>query len=177
MPLIQYFFFFFCYLVISSDDDYNTIQKGIINGACDFLVKPIPMEALKMVWKYVVCKRRMTLEEVQKQQLWNVGHYYGDVHLRLPYRDHQHNILPLNEGIKRLKRGTDGDEDECKASGDHDHVVGAKKSRMIWTADLHHKFVAIVNELGLKSTYDQSFPNHKLDDDNFFLASWLYICS
>jgi hypothetical protein len=137
------------------------------------------MEALKMVWKYVVCKRRMKLDQVQQQQLWNVGHYYGGVHLRLPYRDdhHQHRTFPPNEGIKRLKRETDG-EDECKASGDHDHVVGAKKSRMIWTPDLHHKFVAIVNELGLKSTYDQSFPNHKLyifklDDDNFLLASSL----
>jgi hypothetical protein len=59
-----------------------------------------------------------------------VGHCYSDVHLRLAYRDHdhQHNILPLNEGIKRLKREMDG-EDECKAFGghDHDHVLGAKK--------------------------------------------------
>jgi two-component response regulator (ARR-B family) len=52
-------------LVISSDDDYNTIQKGIINEACHFLVKPIPLEALKMVWKYVLCKRRMKLDQVQ----------------------------------------------------------------------------------------------------------------
>lgn len=144
--------------MISSDDDYSTIQKGIINGACDYLVKPIPMEALKMVWKYVFSKRRIKLDQVQ-QQLWNVGQY-GEVHLRLPYRDNQHNIFPLNDGIKRLKRETDGEDEYCKASGDDHHVVlGAKKSRMIWTSDLHEKFVATVNELGLKSTYE-SFPNH-----------------
>lgn len=147
--------------MISSDDDYNTIQKGIINGACDYLVKPIPMEALKMVWKYVFCKRRNKLDQVQ--QLWNVGQYGEVVHLRpYIYRD-QHNIFPINiEGIKRLKRETDGDQDhECKASGDHDdHVVGAKKSRMIWTPDLHQKFVATVNELGLKSMNPFSLYNY-----------------
>ncbi|KAK1307763.1 Two-component response regulator ARR14 [Acorus calamus] len=37
-------------------DDAKTITKGITNGACDYLLKPVKIEQLKKIWQHVARK-------------------------------------------------------------------------------------------------------------------------
>ncbi|PQQ15107.1 two-component response regulator ARR2 [Prunus yedoensis var. nudiflora] len=45
-------------IMMSSDDNHETMTKGIIHGACDYLVKPFQWTALRLIWQHVVRNRR-----------------------------------------------------------------------------------------------------------------------
>ncbi|CAB4291901.1 unnamed protein product [Prunus armeniaca] len=45
-------------IMMSSDDNHETMKKGIILGACDYLVKPFQRTALRLIWQHVVRNRR-----------------------------------------------------------------------------------------------------------------------
>ncbi|XP_021805094.1 two-component response regulator ARR2-like [Prunus avium] len=45
-------------IMMSSDDNHETMTKGIIHGACDYLVKPFQRTALRLIWQHVVRNRR-----------------------------------------------------------------------------------------------------------------------
>ncbi|XP_034229681.1 two-component response regulator ARR2-like [Prunus dulcis] len=45
-------------IMMSSDDNHETMKKGIIHGACDYLVKPFQRTALRLIWQHVVRNRR-----------------------------------------------------------------------------------------------------------------------
>lgn len=56
-----------CNLVISSDDEQELVLKGVLQGACDCLIKPVKMEALKVFWQHVVRKKiNNTLERLEQ---------------------------------------------------------------------------------------------------------------
>ena len=43
---------------MSADDSKNVVMKGVTHGACDYLIKPVRIEALKNIWQHVVRKRK-----------------------------------------------------------------------------------------------------------------------
>ncbi|PPD67019.1 hypothetical protein GOBAR_DD36108 [Gossypium barbadense] len=53
-------------VMMSSDDGKGVIMKGIIHGACDYLVKPVQMEAVRLIWQHVVRKRQRALGDFQQ---------------------------------------------------------------------------------------------------------------
>ncbi|KAJ6873401.1 hypothetical protein NC651_032318 [Populus alba x Populus x berolinensis] len=44
-------------VIISSDDEQELVLKGVLQGACDCLIQPVKMEALKVLWQHVVRKK------------------------------------------------------------------------------------------------------------------------
>ncbi|KAL0010050.1 hypothetical protein SO802_005158 [Lithocarpus litseifolius] len=44
-------------IVTSEDGEPDIVQRSLNYGACDYLLKPIPMSVLKMVWKYMFLKK------------------------------------------------------------------------------------------------------------------------
>ena len=52
--------------MISEDDKPDIVQRSLNYGACDYLLKPISMSVLKMVWKYTFLKKDNKWAQVQQ---------------------------------------------------------------------------------------------------------------
>ncbi|XP_024633361.1 two-component response regulator ARR1 [Medicago truncatula] len=77
-------------IMFSANDDPKMVMKGIEHGACDYLLKPVRLKEVQIIWQ---------------------------------------------------------------------HVIRKKKTRTVWSADLHRKFVVAVNQLGV----DKAVPKKILE--------------
>lgn len=122
-------------------------MKGIIHGACDYLVKPVQMEAVRLIWQHVVRKRQRALGDFQ--QLRGNIHATGRT-LLLKQAKNAVDQMPARERriLKRARENDDEDEDDEDDEGElSEEVTTAKKPRVIWTQELHDIFVIAVNQL------------------------------
>lgn len=143
-------------IMLSAHSDYDTVMKGIIHGACDYLVKPVSLKELRNIWQHVVKK--------------NIGSYKKII--GGPSR----HLLPSSEsapsGSRKRKEnvqedsGDNGDDDSDReeedgdgSEQDGDESSNRKKPRVVWSQELHQKFVHAVQQLGL----DKAVPKKILD--------------
>lgn len=119
-------------------------MKGITHGACDYLLKPIRIEELKNIWQHVVRKKKVESKDENnsnKPYHESDGGQMGD-----SYQNGK-----LNR--KRKDQKEDDDEDHADNGDNNEDASMQKKPRVVWTVDLHRKFVAAVNQLGLESKF------------------------
>jgi two-component response regulator (ARR-B family) len=61
-----------------------------------------------------------------------------------------------NGKLNRKRKDQDDEDEEEGEDGDDNEVSGnQKKPRVVWSVDLHQKFVAAVNQMGLDSEFPQ----------------------
>jgi two-component response regulator ARR-B family len=98
------------------------VMKGITHGVCDYLLKPVRLEELRNIWQHVV---------------------------RRKFSNCDHSGRPS----KKRKEYHSEEEDEGEESNgqDNDDPSAPKKPRVVWSVELHRKFVAAVNQLGIDS--------------------------
>lgn len=120
---------------MSSDDKQEILLKGIVHGACDYLIKPIRMDSIKVIWQHVLRKRRSSMKAITT--LPNPEE--GNLVLKEPYSTPVYAVSKSRENVNCLKRRKD----------DEDTIRG--KKRMVWTPELHQKFLSAVNHLGCES--------------------------
>ena len=137
---------FYVFSVLSAHSDYDSVMKGIIHGACDYLVKPVSLKELRNIWQHVVKK--------------NIGSYKKIIapsrHL-LPTSEY----APRGSGKRKEKADDSGDGDddsdrddeEDGSEQDGDESSSRKKRRVVWSQELHQKFVHAVQQLGLDSEF------------------------
>ena len=116
-------------------------------------MKPVRIEAVRLIWQHVVRKKKRPLGEFQ--QLGNIK--VNDRLLLLEQANDAADQMPARDkrSLQSLKR-TRADKDEDIIDGESsDGVTTAKKPRMIWTQELHDMFVAAVNQLGRDSMNSQ----------------------
>ncbi|XP_059625320.1 two-component response regulator ARR2-like [Cornus florida] len=118
-------------------------MENILNGACDYLVKPVRMEAIKFIWQHVVRKRRNSLKASLQQLQSKNGELDG--HKQSNDEDNTSSGDKENCGSSNIRKY---EEEEGK---DRDDAVSLKKPRMVWTTELHQQFMAAVNQIGLKN--------------------------
>ena len=46
-----------CNLVLSGDGDKERVMRGVIQGACEYLTKPVRIEELQNIWQHVLRRR------------------------------------------------------------------------------------------------------------------------
>ncbi|XP_077238059.1 two-component response regulator ARR12-like [Tasmannia lanceolata] len=140
-------------IMISAYGDTETVMKGITHGACDYLLKPVRIEELKNIWQHVIRRRK-----VEPKDHNNAGH--GD--------DGEGGkgavttgVADLNGKLSRKRKDqNEEDDDEFEENGnDNEDSTSQKKPRVVWSMDLHRKFVAAVNQLGI----DKAVPKRILD--------------
>lgn len=51
---------------MSADDRKQVVMKGVTHGACDYLIKPVRIEALKNIWQHVVRKRKNEWKDLEQ---------------------------------------------------------------------------------------------------------------
>lgn len=132
---------------MSVDGEISRVMKGVLHGACDYLLKPIRMKELQNIWQHVLRKK---IHEVK-----DIDFYEG------------------TEGIQKRKNSLDALDDSRLLAGgdlasprkrkdsenyelddqDFSDAAAAKRVRVVWSVDLHQKFVNAVHQIGLDSEY------------------------
>ncbi|KZV35332.1 hypothetical protein F511_38840 [Dorcoceras hygrometricum] len=141
-------------IMMSADDSKNVVMKGVTHGACDYLIKPVRMEALKNIWQHVVRKKK---NEWRDKDL-DLSGSAGDGAMQQKSSDDVEYSPSTNEGnwksAKKRKEKEEEDEGE-----DRDEASTLKKPRVVWSVELHQQFVTAVNQLGI----DKAVPKKILE--------------
>jgi len=140
-----------CFIsVLSANGDTKLVMKGISHGACDYLLKPVRMEELKNIWQHVI--RRKKFDSKEKNKTSNLDKPTSD-------SGNGHGSSGAvnsdqNEKLTKKRKDQDEDEDEEQENDhDNDDPSTQKKPRVVWSVELHRKFVAAVNQLGIDSMF------------------------
>ncbi|KAL1210392.1 Two-component response regulator ARR10 [Cardamine amara subsp. amara] len=114
-------------IMLSAHSDHKYVMKGVKHGACDYLLKPVRIEELKNIWQHVVRKSKL------KKNKSSVSYGFE------------------NEGKANRKRKDQFEEEEEEERGnENDDPTAQKKPRVLWTRELHNKFLVAVDHLGVE---------------------------
>ncbi|XP_049403296.1 two-component response regulator ARR1-like [Solanum stenotomum] len=139
-------------IMMSADDSKDVVMKGVTHGACDYLIKPVRIEALKNIWQHVIRKKKHELKDKDFDQSTSVED--GD-QLQKPPEDVDYSSS-ANEGNWKSSKRRKEEEDETE---ERDDLSTSKKPRVVWSVELHQQFVQAVNQLGI----DKAVPKKILE--------------
>ncbi|KAK2384853.1 mitochondrial uncoupling protein [Trifolium repens] len=132
--------------VLSAYGDTKLVMKGISDGACDYLLKPVRLEELKNIWQHVIRKKKSDPKEKSKTCKPDKTASDSGSGLRSAGTEN----TDENGKLTKKRKDRDEDEDEDKDNGnDNEDPSAQKKPRVVWSVELHRKFVAAVNQLGI----------------------------
>nr|AAQ10678.1 type-B response regulator [Catharanthus roseus] len=139
-------------IMMSADDSKNVVMKGVTHGACDYLIKPVRIEALKNIWQHVVRKGKHEWKEKDYEQSGSVE---DGERQQKPNEDVDYSSSANEGNWKNSKKRKDDEEDQ----EEKDDSSTLKKPRVVWSVELHQQFVAAVNQLGI----DKAVPKKILE--------------
>ncbi|XP_066321332.1 two-component response regulator ORR24-like isoform X2 [Miscanthus floridulus] len=142
-------------IMLSANGETQTVMKGITHGACDYLLKPVRIEQLRTIWQHVVRRRSCDAR--------NNGNDNDDSSKKLQVASAEGDNGGGNRNKRTSRRvrddnGDDGDDSDENSNENGDSST-QKKPRVVWSVELHRKFVASVNQLGI----DKAVPKKILD--------------
>ncbi|XVF79968.1 hypothetical protein PTKIN_Ptkin15bG0032700 [Pterospermum kingtungense] len=151
------FYFYGCllisYLVMSVDDNGNSMLGGLFKGAKLYLVKPITMDDLKNLWQFALIEERENVvaeEEVsgieEESSLENASGV--DVKSQ-PLTGEGRQNLP-----REKRKRSNGLEEE------NGNSTPIKKSKLIWTKELHNRFLQAIEVLGIDGAHPKEILQH-----------------
>ncbi|KAI3693798.1 hypothetical protein L1987_76750 [Smallanthus sonchifolius] len=113
-------------LPVVTEDRIHIMIKYITEGACAYLPKPVRMEAVRLLWQHVARKEIFGCKQIDN----------------------------VEDGEPSSSRS--GEKEFCGSSNgvrmeDEQTTVRGKKHRLVWTDDLHQKFVDAVEQLGIQN--------------------------
>ncbi|ONK59558.1 uncharacterized protein A4U43_C08F7700 [Asparagus officinalis] len=137
-------------IMLSANGDTKAVMKGITHGACDYLLKPVRMEELKNIWQHVIRKKKSVPREHNNSDKGPSEAGQGSVNSESS--DHKVN--------RKRKDQNEEEEDEDEENvNESENSSQQKKARVVWSVDLHRKFMAAVNHLGI----NKAVPKRILD--------------
>ncbi|KAL2343423.1 hypothetical protein Fmac_004708 [Flemingia macrophylla] len=139
-------------IMMSVDGETSRVMKGVQHGACDYLLKPIRMKELRNIWQHVFRKRMHEARDFESLEA------FEGIHLMRtgPDQADEGNLFAVEEMTSMKKRKDADNKHDDKEFGDHSPT---KKARVVWSVDLHQKFVKAVNQIG----FDKVGPKKILD--------------
>ncbi|VAI83491.1 unnamed protein product [Triticum turgidum subsp. durum] len=140
-------------IMLSVNGETKSVLKGITHGACDYLLKPVRIEELRNVWQHVV---RRKFSNREPNNLDFCKEISRDSYHRLGQATCDRSSDQSNRASKKRKELHNEEEDEGE---DNDNAAASKKPRVVWSVELHRKFVAAVNQLGI----DKAVPKRVLE--------------
>ncbi|XP_059642589.1 two-component response regulator ARR12-like [Cornus florida] len=145
-------------IMLSANGDPKLVMKGITHGACDYLLKPIRIEELKNIWQHVIRKKKYDPKDRNNSENPHPENGRGQGLTGIGDSDESGKLIR-----KRKDQDEDEDEDEEEEYDENgnrnDDTSAQKKPRVVWSVELHRKFVAAVNQLG----FDKAVPKRILD--------------
>ncbi|CAN4084421.1 unnamed protein product [Withania somnifera] len=141
-------------IMLSANSDTKLVMKGISHGACDYLVKPVRIEELRNIWQHVI-RRKKVEPKGQSKSNDHEKSYQGSGESgrgQSPTGNVDHN------GKCNKKRKDEEDEND-ENGNDNEDPTTQKRARVVWSIELHRKFVAAVSQLGI----EKAVPKRILD--------------
>lgn len=138
--------------MLSANGDTKLVMKGITHGACDYLLKPVRIEELKNIWQHVIRRKKFDSKSQKNSgshDRTNGGSGEGELGSAGTGNSDQNGKI----NKKRKDQDEDDDEDQDENGHDTDDPSTQKKPRVVWSVELHRKFVAAVNQLGIDSKF------------------------
>ncbi|KAK8351873.1 hypothetical protein V6Z12_A05G061400 [Gossypium hirsutum] len=132
-------------IMLSANGDTKLVMKGITHGACDYLLKPVRIEELQNIWQHVIRRKKFDRKDRN-----------GSGSQDKPYIDSSEAAglgnVDQNGKFNKKRKDQNEDEDEERDENGHDNedLSTQKKPRVVWSVELHRKFVAAVNQLGIE---------------------------
>ncbi|KAF2301762.1 hypothetical protein GH714_028928 [Hevea brasiliensis] len=142
-----------CHLtVMSVDGETSQVMKGVQHGACDYLLKPIRMKELRNIWQHVFRKKINEVRDIE------ILEGMESIQMARNGLDQSNDgYLLCGEDLTSVKKRKDVEsKHDDKDPGDNSST---KKARVVWSVDLHQKFVEAVNQIG----FDKVGPKKILD--------------
>ncbi|XP_059635466.1 two-component response regulator ORR24-like isoform X2 [Cornus florida] len=141
-------------IMLSANGDSKLVMKGITHGACDYLVKPVRIEELRNIWQHVIRRKKFDPKHQNKCTSEDKARQGSGEGGQGP---------PLTGNLDqngRSNRKRKDEEDESEDNGhENEDPSTQKKPRVVWSIELHRKFVAAVNQLGI----EKAVPKRILD--------------
>ncbi|XVF89381.1 hypothetical protein PTKIN_Ptkin19aG0125800 [Pterospermum kingtungense] len=141
-------------IMLSANGDTKLVMKGITHGACDYLLKPIRIEELQNIWQHVVRRRKFDRKDRNNSGSRDKANIDSGEAAGTGNGDQNGK---LNK--KRNYQNEDEDEERDENGNDNEDPSTQKKPRVVWSVELHHKFVAAVKQLGI----DKAVPKKILE--------------
>ncbi|MED6192659.1 hypothetical protein PIB30_011991 [Stylosanthes scabra] len=134
-------------IMMSVDGETSRVMKGVQHGACDYLLKPVRMKELRNIWQHVLRKRIHEGREFESLEGFD---FEGIHHFMRNGQDQccdDVSLFSLEDCISSTRKRKDADNKHGEREfGDSSST---KKARVVWSVDLHQKFVQAVNQIGL----------------------------
>ncbi|KAM0000460.1 putative response regulator and transcription factor RR-B-type family [Helianthus debilis subsp. tardiflorus] len=134
-------------IMMSVDGETRRVMRGVQHGACDYLLKPIRMKELRNIWQHVYRKKIHEVRDTESHEgleeilmMRNVSEQQSDDGYLFCGGD-------MTPGSRKRKDSEHKYEDNKDFA---DHSSSVKKARVVWTVDLHQKFVKAVNLIGFE---------------------------
>ncbi|KAK4257521.1 hypothetical protein QN277_007098 [Acacia crassicarpa] len=137
-------------IMLSAHSDTRLVMKGVTHGACDYLLKPVRMEELKNIWQHVVRRKKFDNKDQNKaSKLEKANNMAGGGGQGISSENNLDQRKML--GKRRKDQSEDEEEDdEDNAQQNEEDPSTQKRPRVVWSVELHRKFVAAVDQLGLE---------------------------
>jgi two-component response regulator (ARR-B family) len=137
------------FTVMSIDGETSRVMKGVQHGACDYLLKPVRMKELRNIWQHVYRKKMHEVKEIEDHDSCD------DLQmLRYGFEGFDEKGLFMTVDSDTTRKRKDADKDHADQDSDG---AAAKKARVVWSVDLHQKFVNAVNQIGFDSKCSMKF--------------------
>lgn len=131
--------------MLSANGDTKMVIKGIEHGACDYLLKPVRMAELKIIWQHVIRKKKFGPKGHN-----NASGEVGQGPNTSGSSEHKPNGKRKDQS--ETKNQNEVEETDSEDDADESESISTrKKARVVWSVDLHKKFMAAVNHLGVNS--------------------------
>ncbi|XP_024015263.1 putative two-component response regulator-like APRR4 [Eutrema salsugineum] len=121
-------------IIISKDDSVESVIKWMNIGACDYLIKPIRPEDLRLIFKHVAKKVQVRRNVVVAGEAEEKTETENSSSVRDP--------TVRNRNKRKKNIFLEGQENE------EGHDPTTKKRRVVWDDELHKKFIKAVEYLG-----------------------------
>jgi len=135
---------------MSVDGETSRVMKGVQHGACDYLLKPIRMKELRNIWQHVFRKRIHEAKEFESFESFESIHLMRNGS-ELSDEGNLFAVEDVTSTKKRKDADNKHDDKECMDPS------STKKARVVWSVDLHQKFVKAVNQIGFDSKFLSRF--------------------
>ncbi|KAK7388344.1 hypothetical protein VNO78_23159 [Psophocarpus tetragonolobus] len=154
-------------IMLSGYGDKERVMRGVIHGACDYLMKPVRIEELQNIWQHVV-RRKIDSKDKNKTSEGNGCSIAGklanqekacNMDAECNHAITSRNNADQNKYLGQKRKEQSDAEEEEEDDQESEEPSNNKKPRLVWDAELHSKFLAAINQLGI----DKAFPKKILD--------------
>ncbi|KAL6134268.1 hypothetical protein ACLB2K_066500 [Fragaria x ananassa] len=132
-------------VMVSSSDDNELVKKGILNGACCYLVKPVNIEVFETIWQHVFQRKNLNSKDrcksFDQDKLCNGAGEGEEVTSASSSSE--------KNGEHRIKRKHQNEDDEGGEDEDENEERSTpKKRRVVWTEAMKKQFDDVYKYLG-----------------------------